>query len=381
MRKFPVLIGIAAVLVMATTSPALAAGGWMVQYPPNPPGSIDASLDAVSCVHGAATSADCMAVGNYENPVTQITPTLAESWNGSSWTIQPTPIPSGASGATLYDVSCTAATFCEAVGVYGYPNGGGLPYPLAEGWNGTSWIIQPTPALGIGGVLYGVSCVSASFCVAAGAYLNSSYVAVNVAEEWNGSTWSQMPMATPISGNLARVSCPSAQYCVAVGGNLDTGAAESVIWSNGTWSPATVPQPAGDSLTALASVSCPSVGTCTAVGSTFDSSGTQQVVAERWNGTAWTVQQPINGDDGGSQLNGVSCPTTTSCTAIGNSGLTDSLAETWNGSTWTIESIPDPDGPASPNGISCITVTSCNAVGNYFPDNGDITDTLAYLEN
>jgi hypothetical protein len=386
MRSVPVLIGVGAVLVMATAGPALAAGGWTVQYPQNPAGSIDASLYAVSCVSGVAASSSCIAVGNYENAITQVGLTLAESWNGSSWVIQPTPNPAGSSTAQLNGVSCpvtipATTPSCEAVGQYSDPSGS-VPYPLAEGWNGTAWTIQPTPALGIGGILNGVSCVSASFCIAIGQYITSGYSTVNVAEEWNGTAWSQLPLPTPIAGDyLVAVSCPSVHYCVVVGSNLGTGEAVSLIWNDGTWSSVPVPQPAGDSLTALGAVSCSSASACTAVGSAFNAGGTQVVVAERWNGTAWVVQQALNRDDNGSQLTGVSCPTATSCTAIGNSGGADTLAEGWNGSTWTIESTPDPNGPATPLALSCTAVTTCTSTGEYFPNNGDNYYTLAYQYN
>jgi hypothetical protein len=381
MRRVPVLIGVAAVLVMATAGPALAAGGWTVQYPQNPVGSIDASLHAVSCVSGTAASSSCIAVGNYENAITQVGLTLAESWHGSSWVIQPTPNPAGSSTAELSAVSCTVTTSCEAVGQYSDP-GGSVEYPLAEGWNGTAWTIQPTPALGIGGILAGVSCAGASFCIAIGLYFTSSYGVVNIAEEWNGTAWSQLPASTSFGGGqIGPVSCPSVHYCVVVGGNLDTGDAVSLIWNDGTWSSVPVPSPAGDSSVALDAVSCFSASACTAVGSAFNAGGTQQVVAERWNGTAWAVQQAHNRGDTGSQLTGVSCPTATSCTAIGNSGLADTLAEGWNGSTWTMESTPDPNGAATPLALSCTTVTTCTSTGQYSPNNGDIYYTLAYQRN
>jgi hypothetical protein len=319
--------------------------------------------------------------------MTQVGLTLAESWNGSSWVIQPTPNPAGSSTAQLNGVSCSDTILattpsCEAVGQYSGPNGD-IPYPLAEGWNGTAWTIQPTPALGIGGILDGVWCVSASFCIAIGQYITSGYSAVNVAEEWNGAAWFQLPLPTLMGGDsFGPVSCPSVHYCVVVGGNIDTGKAVSLIWNDGTWSSVPVPQPAGDSLTALGAVSCPSASACTAVGSAFNASGTQVVVAERWNGTAWVVQQALNRDDSGSQLTGVSCPTATSCTAIGNSGLGDTLAEGWNaGSTWTSESTPDPNGPATPLALSCTAVTTCTSTGEYFPNNGDNYYTLAYQYN
>ena len=45
--------------------------------------------------------------------------TLAEVRNGTSWTVQTTPNPPGATESSLYGVLCSPATACTAVGWYG----------------------------------------------------------------------------------------------------------------------------------------------------------------------------------------------------------------------------------------------------------------------
>jgi hypothetical protein len=59
--------------------------------------------------------------------------TLAEMWNGQTWTIEPTPNPPGASNSYLTGVSCLGGNFCEAVG-YSATGGvsGGAITTLAE---------------------------------------------------------------------------------------------------------------------------------------------------------------------------------------------------------------------------------------------------------
>jgi hypothetical protein len=64
---------------------------------------------------------------------------LAEHWNGTTWTVQPTPSPHG---GDLTSVSCTSAAACTAVGFYDAGTGGLAA--LADRWNGTSWAIQRT---------------------------------------------------------------------------------------------------------------------------------------------------------------------------------------------------------------------------------------------
>jgi hypothetical protein len=49
---------------------------------------------------------------------------LAESWNGSNWTVQPTAPPAG--NKSLFSVSCVSAGTCTAVGAHANANGNAL---------------------------------------------------------------------------------------------------------------------------------------------------------------------------------------------------------------------------------------------------------------
>ena len=108
---------------------------------------------------------------------------LVERWNGTKWAIQKTPNPVGASSIFLFGVSCTSASACTAVGYY---YNGTTYVTLAERWNGTKWSIQqtPNPTGGSGNQLVGVSCASTSACTAAGQYSNGT-TTVTLAERWN----------------------------------------------------------------------------------------------------------------------------------------------------------------------------------------------------
>jgi hypothetical protein len=172
----------------------------------------------VSCT--AATA--CTAVGDYLNS-SNTDLTLAERWNGSSWAIQPTPNPAGAEGSVLSGVSCTAATACTAVGYYDNSSFGNPALTLAERWNGSSWTIQPTPnpAGATQSVLSGVSCTAATSCTAVGYYATSSGGDdLTLAEHWNGTRWAIQPTPTPAGARLSYlngVSCTAATTCTAVG--------------------------------------------------------------------------------------------------------------------------------------------------------------------
>lgn len=128
------------------------------------PGPASFSLSAVSCT--ASTS--CEAVGSFANGAFQQA-TFAEVWNGTTWASQPIPNPAVSQGSSLNSVWCTSASSCTAVGDYQY---GGVPFinTLAEVWDGTTWSMRSTPNHSYAGqsILNGVSCGASSVCIAVG---------------------------------------------------------------------------------------------------------------------------------------------------------------------------------------------------------------------
>jgi hypothetical protein len=98
---------------------------------------------------------------------------LAEHWNGATWQVQATPHPSpvdgpnGTHNSPLAGVSCAAANVCTAVG--NYDSGNGF-LTLAERFNGTSWTVQHslTPIGASISALDGVSCPTPNTCMAVG---------------------------------------------------------------------------------------------------------------------------------------------------------------------------------------------------------------------
>src|SRR5207302_64415 len=158
--------------------------------------------------------------------------TLAERWNGSSWAIQSTPNPAGAMSTVLRAVSCPSTTLCTAVA--SYTNSSGVDVTLAERWNGSSWTIQstPNPTGARSSVLYGVSCISTTLCTAVGSYVNSSGVTVPLAEHWNGSSWAIEPSSIPAgakASSLLGVACVPSTQCTAVGSYTNSAAVTLVL--------------------------------------------------------------------------------------------------------------------------------------------------------
>jgi hypothetical protein len=166
-------IGIAAAAVSMTTGADAsvmsgAALTWSVV--PSPSRGTDSLLSGVSCVSATA----CAAVGDY---ATNGGPgrTLIESWNGTKWSVVPSPNRAGSNGGTiLYAVSCVSATACTAAGSYTHTSTNtSIDRTLIESWNGTKWSVVPSPnraGSNGGSFLDGVSCVSATACSATGYY-------------------------------------------------------------------------------------------------------------------------------------------------------------------------------------------------------------------
>lgn len=108
--------------------------------------------------------------------------TLAYRYTGSTWTLQSTPNPSGSAESVLQDISCATETSCTAAGSW-IESGGGSTQTLAEKWNGTSWSIQGTsnPSGSAFSALFGVSCRGTT-CVGVGWSANTSGVETTLGE-------------------------------------------------------------------------------------------------------------------------------------------------------------------------------------------------------
>jgi hypothetical protein len=179
---------------------------WSITRSPNT--SHGDVLQAVSCV----SASSCKAAGRYRNGTADRT--LIESWNGTSWSI--TPSPNGGTGnSDLYGVSCVSASSCKAVGGAQLTSTS-FGRTLIESWNGTAWSVVPSPNQGTSSnnSLSGVSCVSASFCTAVG----NSPVGTLI-ESWNGTSWSITPSPNPATpyASLSGVSCVAPSFCEAAG--------------------------------------------------------------------------------------------------------------------------------------------------------------------
>ncbi|MDQ1420743.1 MAG: hypothetical protein QOJ52_2705, partial [Acidimicrobiaceae bacterium] len=343
---------------------------WESQPMPSPAGQAETFLTALSCFSPSA----CTAVGysrelhpaevvNHQSPMA----TVAERWDGSRWQVQPTPNVAGdPTGSQLSSVSCGSAFACTAVGYSGelYANS----QSLAESWNGTTWTRQEPPGEpgSTNNVMSSVSCAGAGDCLAVGRWFGDrGKTGGALAERWNGTAWVVLSTPSRHLDVYDAVSCAAANACVLLGrGFNDVVAAR---WDGTSW--VTIPAPS----TGGSSLSCSAINACTVVRSGGGTDGATS--ASRWNGSSWTTQSTVDVTGAaGSFLWDVSCPTDHMCVAVGHYANSANavlpLIERWNGNSWKIEPAPTL-ADSFLTGVSCAGPDDCVAVGGYRDGGGD----------
>jgi len=213
---------------------------------------------------------------------------LIEHWDGVSWQIVPSPNVQLASN-TLYAISAISPNDIWAVG---YTDTTGGPHhflPLALHWDGTAWTIVPTPTTA-GGLLLAVKAFATDDVWAVGerqAQSSHTITSTTYILHWNGTTWRvvQSPNNAVAVNALLGVSGAASNDVWAVGLTGDSfsdNGALALHWDGLEW---TIVPPAAtsgaDPLYAVVAISSRNV---MAVGS-IDGAP----LAERWNGNTWSV--------------------------------------------------------------------------------------------
>jgi hypothetical protein len=302
--------------------------------------------------------------------VPRVTPTCVPAW---TYVVPPSPSGVG----ILYSVAATARDDVWTVGRY-------LSQPtqtltLVDHWDGSRWSVIPSPNYGITGTfvsnyLLGVAALSPSDVWAVGEYDFSSgkgRFAGSLIEHWDGTQWSIVE--NPYTGTLRGLSAISTNDIWAVGDYrpANTGLKTYVLhWDGGVWSYVPSPNlnPQGhNELRAVAAVASNDVW---AVG--YASS---QVLIEHWNGTEWTIVPAPTGLDSGN-LYGVEAVSANDVWAVGIgtvNGVSGPLTLHWDGQQWSI--VPSLQlSPSSGIFFDVTAITSDNvwAVGrfnNYYGPN------------
>jgi hypothetical protein len=331
--------GFAGIATSNTLIEHYAGSSWAIVSTPRP---IEGQLNGVTCV----SAGDCWAVGESDSSdctssssICSNGPPLIEHYSGDGWAIVSSPNPGA---GMLFGVTCVSATDCWAVGS-GYLTDNPL---LIEHYAGSGWAMAASVQF-TNGLLYEVACVSAGDCWAVGSTSDQISVggstpgthdAQPLVARYTGSGWAIVSTPNRGPGQLNGVTCAGGGGCWAVGSLSAASSPPLIEHDMGTGWAISTPDPSpGD----LADVACPSVGECWAVGSSVLSS---KPVIERYAGSRWAVVSNAAPNaapgTGSGVLGAVTCADANDCWAVGNSGDLASggqtLIEHYSGSSWTI---------------------------------------------
>jgi hypothetical protein len=266
----------------------------------------------------------------------------------------------------LSAVSCSSPTNCVAVGERNTRKG--LELPASTSFDGRRWTSAvDIPPFNPGAVIYDITCVSRSFCVAVGYQRDQAGTALTLVARFDGRRWTDMPTPNWATGNgsdadeLNSISCSSDRDCVAVGdyyhNSVDSSLAED--FNGNSWRIVPTPSP-GRKTTVLNSVSCDFMS-CMAVGY-YDSS--HVLIVQERNHRWLSVANRSPGRDGGS-LDSVTCLKNGSCIAVGAAvvgHLNEPLVEELRHGAWTLVSVPKVTGQFLTK-VSCSVTSACVALG------------------
>jgi len=355
---------------------------WSIVASPTPAGGGLVSLDGVSCPGDTS----CYATGSDQGAAGDATiSSLNEHWNGSAWSIIP-----GGTNIEVSNLTCWSDTNCFGVGISN-ANPKGVRHGVIQHWNGTAWSISTIPAVTpASNFLNGIACASSSTCFAVGAG-GGSLNEIGIIERGNGSSWSQVTQSfnpAPPNSTLSAMACPSATTCFGVGQYTNrAGTVVTLVERSAGAGVTIVPSPsrAGVPQSELAGISCVSASSCVAVGS----SGLSPVrtLVEQWNGAKWAAVSSANHSIKSpyvNLLNGVACTTADNCFAVGTynegsiNGTFDTLIEHWDGKVWSLVSSPNRStfGLNTLEDVSCPSASSCFAVGQSSTDPAGTDRTL-----
>lgn len=327
----------------------------------------------------------CIAVGDSFNAVGDRR-ALVDSFSGSTWAVVPSPDPSPTQNQ-LNAVSCPSSDNCIAVGSVYAPGQGNGTRPIIESWRNSKWtmVAQEPKLANIDGTLNGVSCATTTYCIAVGTS-TAGVASYTLIETFDGRAWSAAKSPSPLGYTglpedvLYAVSCVGPTFCVAVGTyQSHTGKNLALIETFGLasaptrWTVSSAPNPdAATSNNTPLGVSCTSTTFCMAV---LAYAGLTESLILEFDGNKWTLVRALNVDHQSLQFNGVSCVARTSCAVAGfylipggSGNIHQAVVETYTNTGWAVVSVPPlPFGASNIyfQGVGCTPPSNyCLAVGS-----------------
>ena len=381
-----ILLLVSALLIFTSCASSPSSSGWRIVPTP-----LNAKLDSRLNSVAAISSTDVWAVGSIGFEP------LMEHWNGTRWRVVSGPFIE-AERAELNGVAAISSNDVWAVGI-AYA-AGSLTETLIEHWNGSHWSIVPSPNPVYGtNMLNSVTAISASDVWAVGSARLQDLATQTLMEQWNGTTWKVVPSPNPAQAfsTLNGITGVSANDVWAVGSSTSAkagfnGTPErwgstvtlSEHWNGAQWSvvPSANKEVASSSYNAsnsLYAVSAISAADVWAVGNAFGKNSVDTLV-EQWNGTTWSVvpsptfpsiQADVSPNPGLYGVTAISPSDVWAVGAVSTAAYTNrNLVVHWNGTSWSI--VPSPNGYYGKNSLANVAATSAYdvwAVGSDEPLN------------
>ncbi len=287
---------------------------------------------------------DVWAVGDQVNGSTM---TLTEHWDGTSWSVVPSPNPF----PTFSFLAGVASVASNDIWAVGYGAHGDFK-TIAIHWDGNTWSSVQIPSVAnMDSFLTAVSAVSSTDIWAVGFTdtTSGSHHFSPLAIHWDGVTWMIVP--TPVSGGtlISSVDAISSNDVWAVGNDVNgQGSTSSTTftmhWDGVAWT--IVPSPNGAfAQNALSCVGGVAANNVWALGRTGADVNSPQTLAMHWDGSAWSVVSTAT-LTGTSGFNALVALTSNVVWAVGTTNG-QSLIERWNGRVWKVAPVPPLQDPSA----------------------------------
>jgi hypothetical protein len=356
--------------VLASPAGAGAAAGIWRVFPSANPGGPGAVSNIVFTGVSAPNPASAWGVG-YVQLQGRKHP-LVERWDGGAWRAVRVPeVPSRQSW--FNDVVALGPSDVWAVGESTAPQFDNQDErTFVEHWDGTAWSIVPSPNPGVGfgaaNVLSGVSGVAGDDVWAAGWVLDPAKDDIEfLMEHWDGTAWTVAPSPSPLGATqfAFAVTALSADDAWAVGTDASV-ANVSAHWDGVRWALVSTPSLHDgisplNSLTGVTAVASDDVWASGFEGN-VDNQNFMKPNMLHWDGSSWTLEQTPNLGGEGSRLNATVAISADDVWATGQTqelnGSILTFTQQWDGTAWT--TVPSP----SPGGVGPITVDSLAAVAD-----------------
>jgi len=307
---------------------------------------------------GPAAGASSPAAGAPSHAAAATTP-ACQGWISEL----PQPLVSATVANELTSVTAVSACDVYAAGTQDFT---GARTALVEHWDGTSWSIQPTPFVPSDHLhIVSIHAISSTDVWAVGGFRDSQGNDETLILHFDGSQWTQVPSPNPSPdfNDLSSVHAVSANDAWAVG-TFDNGTVDQTLivhWNGTAWTQVAAPSPGGlTSNDELFGVTATSASDAWAVGNVEATNGNQTSLILHWNGNQWTRKaSPHPGTN--SPLLAVDASSASNAWAVGNTsagGLSQTLALHWNGSKWVRVASPSPANPGSGDSLRSVAIAS-----------------------